>query len=58
MNITKAAALTKKYQDVFNPQEEPITITTDGPDPTKNLENAKEFGKAGVKGKWVHKEER
>ena len=56
MNITKAATLTKRIQDVFIGCK--ITITTDGPDPAKNLENAKLFGKAGVKGKWVHKEEK
>lgn len=53
MKITEAATLTKQIQDVFKDCQ--IFIITDGPDTAKNLENAKEFGKAGVKGKWVHK---
>jgi len=56
MKVPEAATITKLIQDEF--QDCKITITTTGPDPAKNLENAKLFGKAGVKGKWVHKEEK
>lgn len=56
--IKEAVKATKDLQDVFKPEEEPTTITTTSHDHAKNLENAKEFGKVGVKGKWVHKEEK
>lgn len=41
---------TKMIQEFFPKSK--VTIITKNPDPAKNIEIAKEFGKAGIRGKW------
>jgi hypothetical protein len=53
MKLEKTIEFVKKAQDLFPDCK--ITITTDDPDESKNLENAKAFGKAGVRGRWRKK---
>ena len=50
MDIRKSIKAVKDIQAVFPNGK--IMIITDDPDPAKNLETAKAFGKAGIQGTW------
>lgn len=56
MQIHQAAKTTKMIQDQFPGCK--ITIETTSPDPAKNIEVAKLFGKVGVRGKWRNLKEK
>lgn len=51
--VEGATKVVKDFQDELTDCE--ITITTTSPDHAKNIENAKEFRKAGVDCRWFRK---